>query len=102
MANINIIIDNNIFNECSLKFIPFNFALTTENNHENEMIEFYKQLISDYPIISIEDAVAEEDWDAWKKLTETIGDKCQLVGDDLFVTNPIRLERGINNGVANK
>ena len=67
----------------------------------NEMIEFYKQLISDYPIISIEDAVAEEDWDAWKKLTETIGDKCQLVGDDLFVTNPIRLERGINNGVAN-
>ena len=65
------------------------------------MIEFYKQLISDYPIISIEDAVAEEDWDAWKKLTEKIGNKCQLVGDDLFVTNPTRLRRGIDGGVAN-
>ena len=67
----------------------------------NEMIEFYADLISRYPIISIEDALAEEDWDGWKKLTEEIGNKCQLVGDDLFVTNPIRLKRGIDAGVAN-
>ena len=67
----------------------------------DEMIAFYEQLIAEYPIISIEDALAEEDWNGWKKLTEKIGDKCQLVGDDLFVTNPKRLERGIENGVAN-
>ena len=67
----------------------------------DEMITFYENLISEYPIISIEDALAEEDWDGWKKLTEQIGNKCQLVGDDLFVTNPKRLERGIANGVAN-
>ena len=67
----------------------------------DEMIEFYEKLISDYPIISIEDALAEEDWAGWKKLTERIGNKCQLVGDDLFVTNPSRLARGIENGVAN-
>ncbi len=67
----------------------------------DEMIAFYKDLINEYPIISIEDALAEEDWDGWKKLTETIGKNCQLVGDDLFVTNPKRLERGIENGVAN-
>ena len=60
-----------------------------------------EKLISDYPIISIEDALAEEDWTGWKKLTERIGNKCQLVGDDLFVTNPARLARGIENGVAN-
>ena len=67
----------------------------------DEMIAFYKDLINEYPIISIEDALAEEDWDGWKKLTETIGKNCQLVGDDLFVTNPKRLERGIENGIAN-
>lgn len=67
----------------------------------DEMIAFYEDLISKYPIISIEDALAEEDWDAWRTLTEKIGNKCQLVGDDLFVTNPARLERGIANGVAN-
>ena len=67
----------------------------------DQMIEFYEQLIAAYPIISIEDALAEEDWAGWKKLTETIGGKCQLVGDDLFVTNPARLRRGIDTGVAN-
>ncbi len=67
----------------------------------DQMIEFYKQLIAAYPIISIEDALAEEDWAGWRKLTETIGTKCQLVGDDLFVTNPARLRRGIDAGVAN-
>ena len=67
----------------------------------DEMIAFYETLINDYPIISIEDALAEEDWDGWKKLTDLIGTRCQLVGDDLFVTNPVRLERGIASGVAN-
>lgn len=67
----------------------------------DQMIEFYEKLIADYPIISIEDALAEEDWDGWKKLTEKIGGKCQLVGDDLFVTNPTRLAKGIENNVAN-
>ncbi len=67
----------------------------------DDMIEFYKNLISKYPIISIEDALQEEDWENWKKLNDAIGDKCQLVGDDLFVTNPIRLKKGIENGAAN-
>ena len=66
-----------------------------------QMIEFYSDLIAKYPIISIEDALVEEDWENWKTLTAKIGDKCQLVGDDLFVTNPARLEKGIDNGVAN-
>ena len=77
----------------------YNFEGTQKT--ADEMIEFYEKLISEYPIISIEDALAEEDWDAWKKLTQKIGNKCQLVGDDLFVTNPIRLKKGIDNGVAN-
>ena len=67
----------------------------------DQMISFYEDLISKYPIISIEDALAEEDWENWKKLTEKIGGKCQLVGDDLFVTNPRRLKKGIESGVAN-
>lgn len=67
----------------------------------SQMIEFYEKLIADYPIISIEDALAEEDWAGWRKLTQKIGDKCQLVGDDLFVTNPVRLKKGIDAGVAN-
>lgn len=77
----------------------YNFEGETKTS--DEMIEFYEKLISDYPIISIEDGLAEEDWDGWKKLTDKIGNKCQLVGDDLFVTNPIRLKKGIDNGVAN-
>ena len=67
----------------------------------DQMIEFYENLIAQYPIISIEDALAEEDWGGWRKLTDAIGKKCQLVGDDLFVTNPARLHRGIDAGVAN-
>ena len=67
----------------------------------NEMIEFYKDLISKYPVISIEDGLAEEDWDSWTKMTNEIGHKCQLVGDDLFVTNPSRLQKGIKTGAAN-
>ncbi len=66
-----------------------------------QMIDFYGKLISDYPIVSIEDGLAEDDWAGWAALTEAVGDKVQLVGDDLFVTNPERLERGINEGIAN-
>ena len=67
----------------------------------DEMIEWYKHLTSKYPIISIEDGLAEDDWDGFKKLTEALGDKVQLVGDDLFVTNTKRLADGIAKGVAN-
>ncbi|GEE00853.1 enolase [Gordonia spumicola] len=66
-----------------------------------QMIDFYGKLIADYPIVSIEDGLAEDDWAGWAALTEAVGDKVQLVGDDLFVTNPERLERGINEGIAN-
>ncbi|MCL1902346.1 MAG: phosphopyruvate hydratase [Alphaproteobacteria bacterium] len=67
----------------------------------DDMVDFYEKLISEYPIISIEDGMAEEDWDGWKKLTQRIGSKIQLVGDDLFVTNPEYLKRGIDTGTAN-
>ena len=67
----------------------------------DEMIAFYEDLVSKYPIISIEDGLAEDDWDGWKKLTKALGKKVQLVGDDLFVTNTKRLEKGIEMGVAN-
>ena len=66
-----------------------------------EMADYYANLIANYPIISIEDGLAEDDWEGWKNLTDTIGDKCQLVGDDLFVTNPARLSDGIDRGVGN-
>ena len=66
-----------------------------------EMAAYYADLCQNYPIISIEDGLAEDDWDGWKALTEAIGDKVQLVGDDLFVTNPVRLADGISRGVAN-
>lgn len=65
------------------------------------MIRFYEELVSKYPIISIEDGLGEEDWDGWKKLTDALGHKVQLVGDDLFVTNTDRLKKGIDRGVAN-
>ena len=66
-----------------------------------EMVEFYEYLVGKYPIVSIEDGLAEEDWDGWKLLTERLGDRVQLVGDDLFVTNTKRLARGIELGVGN-
>ncbi len=65
------------------------------------MVAYYQGLLENYPIISIEDGLGEEDWDGWKLLTETLGGKIQLVGDDLFVTNTERLSRGIHKGVAN-
>ncbi len=66
-----------------------------------EMVEFYSDLVEKYPIISIEDGLDEEDWDGWKLMTEKLGDKIQIVGDDLFVTNTTRLSRGIESGTAN-
>jgi enolase len=66
-----------------------------------EMVDFFEDWVSKYPIISIEDGMAEEDWDGWKLITERLGKKVQLVGDDLFVTNTERLEKGIGLGVAN-
>jgi enolase len=67
----------------------------------DENAAFLMGLVKDYPIISIEDGMAEDDWDGWAKLTMLLGDRCQLVGDDLFVTNPERLARGIKEGCAN-
>ena len=66
-----------------------------------EMIDYYEALIKKYPILSIEDGLAEDDWKGWKEMTVRLGGKIQLVGDDLFVTNPGRLSRGIREGVAN-
>ena len=66
-----------------------------------QMSDFWKNWVSKYPIISIEDGMAEDDWDGWKMLVEKIGDRVQLVGDDLFVTNTERLKRGIEEGAAN-
>ncbi len=77
------------------------FWKTKEFKTRDEMIQYLVDLTNKYPIASIEDGLAEEDWDGWKILTEKLGDKIQLVGDDLFVTNPKRLSKGIKNGVAN-
>lgn len=80
----------------SYLFWKTNISKTTE-----EMILYYEELINKYPIISIEDGLAEEDWIGWKELTNRLSDKIQLVGDDLFVTNINRLEKGIKNNIAN-
>ncbi|WP_159698040.1 phosphopyruvate hydratase [Arthrobacter sp. 18067] len=67
----------------------------------SEMSAYYAELVADYPLVSIEDPLDENDWEGWKTLTDTIGDKVQLVGDDLFVTNPVRLQQGIDAATAN-
>ncbi len=77
------------------------FWKTEEFKTKDQMIDFIVELAEKYPIISIEDGLAEEDWESWKKLTERIGNKVQLVGDDLFVTNMKRLQKGIDNNTAN-
>ena len=66
-----------------------------------QMVDFYRELLDAYPIISIEDGLAEDDWGGWTQLTQALGSRCQIVGDDIFVTNTERLERGIREGVAN-
>ena len=80
------------------------YYLNTESSPKKsaeEMIEYYTYLTSKYPIISIEDGLDEEDWNGWKKLTDALGKKVQLVGDDLFVTNTRRLVQGIDQKVGN-
>ena len=77
------------------------FWKTEELKTEDEMIEYLENLANKYPIISIEDGLAEEDWEGWRKLTEKLGNKLQLVGDDLFVTNIKRLQKGLDNKIAN-
>ncbi|KAB0669588.1 phosphopyruvate hydratase [Oryzomonas sagensis] len=79
---------------------------TLENEAEpkkssDQLIDFYENLVNKYPIISIEDGMAENDWDGWKKMTERLGKRIQIVGDDLFVTNPKILKEGIQKGIAN-
>jgi enolase len=66
-----------------------------------EMVEFWAKWVKDYPIVSIEDGLAQDDWDSWKLMVKTVGDKCQLVGDDLLVTNPERVRRAIQENAAN-
>ncbi len=78
------------------------YALTKERGlSASEMVALYTELCDRYPIVSIEDGLAEDDWEGWRKLTEALGDRVQLVGDDIFVTNVTFLERGIAEGVAN-
>lgn len=79
------------------------YHLAGENKilDSDNLVKFYEELVSNYPIVSIEDAMAEDDWDGWKSLTDSLGQKIQLVGDDLFVTNRDRLITGVEKGVAN-
>ena len=77
------------------------YAFEGQQKSADEMIAYYADLVAAYPIVSIEDPLNEEDWDGWKAITEQLGDKVQIVGDDLFVTNSERLQRGISGGQAN-
>jgi enolase 1/2/3 len=79
----------------------YDFEGEGKKRSSEELAKYLAELVSRYPIVSIEDGMAEDDWDGWKALTELIGNKCQLVGDDLFVTNVKRLADGIKKGVAN-
>ena len=79
----------------------YNLAGESKKLNSSEMADYYKDLCDRFPIISIEDGMAEDDWEGWRALTELIGERVQLVGDDLFVTNPARLRDGIARGVAN-
>lgn len=79
----------------------YHFDSTNESLTSSEMVSFWKEWCSKYPIISIEDGFAEDDWKGWKEATDELGSKIQLVGDDLFVTNSKRLQQGIDQGVAN-
>lgn len=79
----------------------YHFQSSGESLTASGTIDFYEKLINNYPVISIEDGLAEDDWEGWAELTERLGEKIQLVGDDIFVTNKERLERGIEEGVGN-
>ncbi|KYH45700.1 phosphopyruvate hydratase [Branchiibius sp. NY16-3462-2] len=77
------------------------YTFEGEKKTAEQMSAYYADLVDNYPLVSIEDPLNEDDWDGWKTLTDEIGDKVQLVGDDLFVTNPERLAKGIDGGIAN-
>ena len=77
------------------------YTFEGESKTADDMLSYYQRLLAKYPLVSIEDPLDENDWEGWQKLTEAVGSQVQIVGDDLFVTNPERLERGINAGVAN-
>ena len=77
------------------------YAFEGQSKSSEEMVAYYADLVANYPLVSIEDPLNEEDWDGWKAMTVELGDKVQLVGDDLFVTNVERLKRGIDTGTAN-
>jgi len=79
----------------------YHFESTGDSMSPTEMVDYWKSWVDRYPIISIEDGLAEDDWAGWKYATQSLGDKIQLVGDDLFVTNTKRLTRGIEEGIAN-
>ncbi|HLP11194.1 MAG TPA: phosphopyruvate hydratase [Flavobacteriales bacterium] len=79
----------------------YTFEATGDKMSSEKMVEYWTKWVKKYPILSIEDGMAEDDWDGWKMLTESVGEKCQLVGDDLFVTNVKRLNEGIKKGIAN-
>ena len=79
----------------------YHFESTGEDRTASQMVEYWQNLVEKYPIASIEDGLAEDDWEGWKQLTSQLGGKVQLVGDDLFVTNVTRLQKGIEEGVAN-
>ncbi|MCL1786173.1 MAG: phosphopyruvate hydratase [Alphaproteobacteria bacterium] len=77
------------------------YEFESQKLSSEQMVDFYEKLVSEYPIISIEDGMAEDDMAGWKLMTERLGQKIQIVGDDIFVTNPERLKRGIDDGIAN-
>jgi enolase len=79
----------------------YTLASEKKNLSASEMVDFYEDWVDKYPIVSIEDGLAQDDWEGWKELTDNLGNKIQIVGDDLFVTNPKRLKRGIDKGIAN-
>ena len=79
----------------------YHFAGEGVTRNTEEMIAFYEELVKNYPIVSMEDPLSEDEWEAWAEITRRLGDRVQLVGDDLFVTNTKRLARGIKEGVAN-
>jgi enolase len=77
------------------------YSIDGQSKTSRELVDYYAKLVEKYPIISIEDGLAEDDWEGWKYITEKLGDKIQIVGDDLFVTNTKRLKKGIDEGIAN-
>ncbi len=89
--------------DCASSELYKNAGYTLEGNElsADEMVDYLEGLVKDYPIVSIEDGLSEEDWKGWALLTKRLGNKVQLVGDDLFVTNVARLKRGIDGGIAN-